>query len=52
VRFETTAPTADLAALCSWAGGRGLELEGLTVARPTLEDVFLAIAGDQAEATS
>lgn len=52
VRIETTAPTADLAALCGWADGRGLELEGLTVERPTLEDVFLAIAGDQAEATA
>ncbi len=50
VRVETTAPTADLAALCTWAEGRGLELEGLTVERPTLEDVFLAIAGDHAEA--
>ena len=45
VRVETTAATADLAALCTWAEGRGLELEGLTVERPTLEDVFLAIAG-------
>lgn len=50
VRIETTAPTADLAALCTWAEGRALELEGLTVERPTLEDVFLAIAGDHAEA--
>ncbi len=48
VHVETTAPTADLAALCTWAEGRGLELEGLTVERPTLEDVFLAIAGDHA----
>ncbi len=46
VRIETTAPTADLAALCSWADSKGLELPGLTVERPTLEDVFLAIAGD------
>ena len=52
VRIETTAPTPDLARLCSWAEGRGLELEGLTVERPTLEDVFLAIAGDHAEAAS
>ena len=50
VRIETTAPTADLAALCTWAEGRALELEGLTVERPTLEDVFLAIAGGHAEA--
>lgn len=50
VRIATTAATADLAALCGWAQGRGVELDGLTVERPTLEDVFLAIAGDDAEA--
>lgn len=50
VRIATTAPTRDLAALCGWAEGRGLELEGLTVERPTLEDVFLAIAGDHGDA--
>ena len=46
VRVETTAPTADLAVLCSWAEARGLELPALTVERPTLEDVFLAISGE------
>ena len=30
-RIATTRPTADLAALCAWAQGRGLELEGLAV---------------------
>ena len=45
-RLETTAPTADLAVLCGWAKQRGLELPDLAVTRPTLEDVFLAIAGD------
>ena len=45
-RLETTAPTADLAVLCGWAEQRGLELPDLAVTRPTLEDVFLAIAGD------
>ena len=49
VQVETAAPTADLAALCSWALERGIELEALTVERPTLEDVFLAIAGDHGE---
>jgi ABC-2 type transport system ATP-binding protein len=49
VRVETKAPTADLAALCGWALERGIELEGLTVERPTLEDVFLAIAGAHEE---
>ncbi len=50
VRVETSAPTRDLAVLCGWAEGRGIELANLTVERPTLEDVFLAIAGDHAEA--
>ncbi len=45
-RLETTAPTADLAVLCGWAEQRGIELPDLAVTRPTLEDVFLAIAGD------
>ena len=48
VRIATTQPTADLAVLCAWAQERGVELEGLVVDRPTLEDVFLAIAGDDA----
>ena len=46
VRIESTAATADLAALCGWAAARGTELGSLAVAPPTLEDVFLAIAGD------
>jgi ABC-2 type transport system ATP-binding protein len=50
VRIETSAPTRDLALLCGWAEERGIELANLTVERPTLEDVFLAIAGDHAEA--
>lgn len=50
VVVATTRPTADLAALCGWAQARGAELEGLTVERPTLEDVFLAIAGGEGAA--
>ena len=34
-------PTRDLNALTQWALGRGIELEGLTMTRPTLEDVYL-----------
>jgi ABC-2 type transport system ATP-binding protein len=34
-------PTRDLNTLTEWAVARGLELEGLTMARPTLEDVYL-----------
>lgn len=49
VAISTVAPTRDLAELCTWAADRGLELEALRVERPTLEDVFLAIAGDHVE---
>ncbi len=34
-------PTRDLNALTGWALARGIGLEGLTMARPTLEDVYL-----------
>ena len=48
VTVSTERATADLAVLCAWAGGRGIDLPSLEVGRPTLEDVFLAIAGDAA----
>ncbi len=41
VTFETTEPTRALAELTGWAAGRGLELPGLTVARPSLEEIYL-----------
>jgi ABC-2 type transport system ATP-binding protein len=31
--------------ITSWAMERGLELEGLTVERPTLEDIYLRLTG-------
>jgi ABC-2 type transport system ATP-binding protein len=46
VFIETQVPTAVLAQLTGWAVGRGLELPGLTVSRPSLEDVYLELAGD------
>jgi ABC-2 type transport system ATP-binding protein len=45
VEFTTVTPTADVNAVTGWALERGVELAGLVVARPTLEDVFLALAG-------
>jgi ABC-2 type transport system ATP-binding protein len=45
VEFTTVTPTADVNAVTGWALARGLELSGLVVARPTLEDVFLGLAG-------
>ena len=46
VEFSTRAPTAAVAALTGWAVARGLELEELSVTRPTLEDVFLDLVAD------
>lgn len=46
VRIETEHPTALLADLTSSAVALGVELLGLTVRRPSLEDVFLAIGNE------
>jgi ABC-2 type transport system ATP-binding protein len=46
VVIETPSPTAVLARLAGWAVSRDLELPGLVVARPSLEDVYLELAGD------
>jgi ABC-2 type transport system ATP-binding protein len=43
VEVPSDSPTADVAALTSWAVGRGLELEALTLQRPSLEDVYLEL---------
>jgi ABC-2 type transport system ATP-binding protein len=42
-RFTSETPTRDLAPLLEWAAARELELEGLSVTRPTLEDVYLEL---------
>ena len=42
-RFTSDTPTRDLAPLLAWAADRDLELEGLSVSRPTLEDVYLEL---------
>jgi ABC-2 type transport system ATP-binding protein len=47
VRFATTAPTRDLAPVLCRAAERGEELEGLTVTRPSLEDVYLELTEDR-----
>jgi ABC-2 type transport system ATP-binding protein len=41
--LRTTRPTADLHALTGWALDRDIELNGLVVSRPTLEDVYLRL---------
>ena len=48
VAFKTATPTRDLAPLLSWAAVRGYELEGLTVSRPSLEDVYLTLTEEAA----
>ena len=48
VSFRTDAPTRVLASLLAWASMRGEELEGLTVTRPTLEDVYLELTEERA----
>ena len=49
-RLRTGRPTRLLAELCGWAAERGLELERLEVARPTLEDVYLDLVASSADA--
>jgi ABC-2 type transport system ATP-binding protein len=43
VHFRSAHPTHDLAPLLEWADGRGMELERLSVTRPSLEDVYLEL---------
>jgi ABC-2 type transport system ATP-binding protein len=43
VELRTVAPVTDLALLCGWASERGLDLPGLEVVRPSLEDVYLEL---------
>jgi ABC-2 type transport system ATP-binding protein len=44
VEFTTSAPTSAVHAVTGWAMARGIELTGLVVTRPSLEDVFLQLA--------
>ena len=47
--MSTPTPTATLHTLTGWALERGHDLAGLTVSRPTLEDMFLEVtAGSEA----
>jgi ABC-2 type transport system ATP-binding protein len=49
VVLSTHEPTRMLAELASQAVAEGVELEGLEVRRPTLEDVYLQLVGDEPE---
>jgi ABC-2 type transport system ATP-binding protein len=46
--FRTHTPTRDLAPLLSWAAESEIELEALSVTRPTLEDVYLQLTEEPA----
>jgi ABC-2 type transport system ATP-binding protein len=50
VEISTDDPTRDLLALTGWAAARGAALDGLTVARPSLEDIYLTLTSDTEEA--
>jgi ABC-2 type transport system ATP-binding protein len=43
---RTTAPVRDVHTLCGWALDRGITLSGLTVTRPSLEEVYLELTGE------
>lgn len=47
VTISTDQPTAVLAELTSWARDRGRELEALEVLRPSLEDTYLRLVGEE-----
>jgi ABC-2 type transport system ATP-binding protein len=49
VVVETDDPTTALHRLTGWALDRGLVLEGLSLSRPTLEDVYLSLTGATTE---
>jgi ABC-2 type transport system ATP-binding protein len=48
VTIRTDSPTRVLLPLLNWASARGGELEGLTVTRPSLEDVYLELTEREA----
>ena len=48
-RLETETPTRALHDLTGWAMGAGVELIGLEVSRPSLEDVYLELTSEEPE---
>jgi ABC-2 type transport system ATP-binding protein len=48
VTLQTESPTRTLMPLLIWADVRGLELEGLSVTQPSLEDVYLQLTREGA----
>jgi ABC-2 type transport system ATP-binding protein len=50
IEIETANPTRLLNQLTGWALDRGVELDNLSVDRPSLEDVYLELVGDGSDA--
>ena len=48
VTLETETPTRTLTPLLTWADRQGVELEGLSVTQPSLEDVYLQLTREAA----
>jgi ABC-2 type transport system ATP-binding protein len=48
VSFRTATPTRDLRPLVLWAWEHNRELDGLTITRPSLEDVYLELTDEEA----
>lgn len=47
VSVRSATPTKDMHAITGWAVGRGIELSDLAVSRPSLEDVYLKLTGEE-----
>ena len=47
--MSTDSPTPLLHRLTSWAVEHGVELEGLEVTRPSLEDVYLLLTAEDGQ---
>ena len=52
VVVQTASPTQALHELTGWAVRHGTELAGITVDRPSLEDVYLRLTSDRALASA
>ena len=49
VTIRTSTPTRSVHDITGWALGRGIELVDLTITRPSLEDVYLELTGEDAD---
>jgi len=49
VTVRSTNPTSDLYRITGWAIDYGIDLAGLSVSRPSLEDIYLELTGEEAD---